>query len=206
MVRGALVVAAVGCLGVVLGAAISGRPQGVPNDIVVTRLPEATTTTTSTTSPPPRRSERIVTTTSAPSRILATPPIVTTTARQVATTTAVPADVPSATPATSPPAATLAPESGLRLVVANATDAPGLAARTLAELRTMGYSDSVPTDAVTPRLDTIIVHVHGRAGEAMRLATQAGVDPAKVRPRQSEPLTSGLDDADLWLLLGADRS
>lgn len=203
--------AAVGALGLVLGAAISGRPQGVPNDVIVTRPPAAaTTTTTSTPDPPPPRSAPATTTTTT---ARATSTTSTTRTLRVTTTSSSTVAVTALTTVASTGASTvpgptlpLAPESGLRLVVANATDEPGLAARTLAVLRTLGYSDSVPTDAVTPRTDTVIVHVDGRSGEAMRLATQLGLDPSNVRPRRSERLTVAQDDADLWLLLGADRS
>lgn len=200
MVRGALLVAAVGALALVLGAAIAGPPQDVPNDVIVTRLPESTTATTTEA---PRRGSS-ATTTSAASRTVATSSTVTTAALRTTATTG-----PTVTaPPTSPTGAgvALAPESSVRLVVANATDAPGLAARTVAVLRTMGYSDAVPTDAVTSRLDTVIVHVDGRGGEASRLATQLGVEPSQVRLRQAERLTVSEDDADLWVLLGADRT
>jgi hypothetical protein len=222
MVRGALLVVAVGGLGLVLGAAIAGRPQAVPNDVLVTRVPEvATTTTTSTTTTTPTTSTTTSperprsstttarATTTSVGRPAATPLATaraTTTSSSLAAATTTPAGppAPSGTPA---PLATLVPEAGLRLIVANATDTAGLAARTLAELRTLGYSDASPTDAVTARRDTIIVHVDGRSAEALRLAGQIGVDPTQVQPRRSGRLTvAPEDDADLWLLPGADRS
>jgi hypothetical protein len=203
MARGALLVVAVGGLGLLLGAAIAGRPQDVPNDVVVTRVPDVTTTTTTIT-----EATRETDATTAPSRS-STTSTTERAGRSVTGGTTTSSLRTTSTSTSTVPATTLAPEAGLRLVVANATDAPGLAARTVALLRAMGYADSVPTDAVTTRPDTIVVHVDGRWGEATRLAAQLGLAPTQVLPRPAEPLTIVDDDegdADLWVLLGADRT
>jgi hypothetical protein len=89
-------------------------------------------------------------------------------------------------------------------VVANATSVARLAARTVEGLRRYGYIDLVATDAISKRPDTVIYYIDGRHREALRLATQLGLDPTRVRPRPALDLTVSGAAGDVWLVIGTD--
>ena len=174
-----------------MGAVIAGRPDRVANDIVATRI-ESPATTTSTS-------------------------VVVATAAEVPTSDTARAgerrDGPvrrprppttTVAPTTPPPPPTLVPEASLRVVVANATGRAGLAARTVESLRQYGYTDMLATDAVTDRADTVVYYVDGRHDEAVRLAAQIALDPARVHVRPSLSLTVTGEESELWLIVGAD--
>lgn len=199
MARRALVAVAIGAIGLIVGAAIAGSPQNVTSDVLSSRLPEVATTLAPTTATAPRTASATSTEVSemSPAPATSAPPV--TSSTDVTTSTSTTTSTTSQVPA-------LVPESELRLVVANATDSPGLAARTIADLRAIGYADSVPTDALDSRRETVIFFVEGRAGEAQRLAAQLSLDASRVQPRGTDQLTYADANGEIWLLLGADST
>ena len=182
MVHKALLVALVGLIGLILGIAVAGRPQSVPQDVVASEIDPPSTLSTTTTAP----------LTSTPSR---------------STTSTTEGSVPTSNPpsTTAATTTTLVPERSVRIVVANGTNVARLAARTVEGLRQFGYTDLVATDAVADRADTVIYYVDGRHREAQRLAQQLALDPQRVHPRPALDLTVTGEASDIWLIIGQDR-
>ncbi len=199
-----LLVLVVGVLALAAGAAVAGRPTSVPHDVVIDQ-PPATTDSVETSAP-------IATIPTPPST---TSPTTTTTTTTIAATDVTSSDTdpsPETTNSTSPTetaavsaSTTLVPESGLRLAVANATRAPGIATDHAAILRGIGYVDATAIDAATDSGTTSVYFSYGFRAEARRLAQQIGLDENVVQPRPTDSLTVDAIDADLWLVVGADR-
>ncbi len=89
--------------------------------------------------------------------------------------------------------------------MANASIFGGLARRTAAELRELGYDDVVTTNGLEPTDVSVVYHRAGLRREAERLATDLGIE-APVRPLASAPpVLGGTEDLDLLAYLGNDR-
>ncbi len=191
-----LLVLLVGVLSLAAGAAVSGRPTAVPNDVLIDR-PPATTEPVEPSGPIatiPTSTSRSTTTTLAASEVTSSDPGTETTAS------------PSSTePAAVSASTTLVPESALGVAVANGTDAPGIAAEHVAILNGLGYLDATASDALTVSATTSVYFADGFRSEARRLAQQVGLDENVVQPRPTDPLTVDAIDVDLWLVVGADR-
>ncbi len=68
----------------------------------------------------------------------------------------------------------------------------------------MGYELVYRADGVREIRETRVYFSEGLEGEALRLAESIGLDPARVEPRPSEPLTTGTQEFQVLLLLGND--
>jgi hypothetical protein len=199
-VKNVLLVAIVGLIGLLLGALVAGRPQKVPNDLaslpsVIPAHSSTATTVEPTTSAASAPSVSVPVTTSAPPSTVASTTSPTTPLTEPPTRTTRPA----------PPSANLLPESVVRLIVANATNVDGMANQTRDDLLRLGYASAIIDDALVDRADTVIYFAAGRRPEAERLAGQLGIGPDRVQPRQPGAITVGNQDAELWLVIGADR-
>lgn len=194
--RKALLVGIVGLVGLLLGAAVAGRPQDVPSDIVSSEIQApASVSTTTLRRPDTTRAETTSTIAIDPTNPGTPPP------------TSSPPTVAATTTVTLRATTTLVPATFVRVVVANATNIEGHAGRTAARLRQLGYSNVTAVDAATDRADTVIFHVDGRRGEALLLAQQLGYDPQRVRPRPNESLTVAGEEgenSELWLIVAED--
>lgn len=92
------------------------------------------------------------------------------------------------------------------MVVVNGTRQPLLGAENAALLNSLGYTNTISTDAVDKdELTTDVLFSDGFRAEAETLAGVVQVDPASVAPTPDEPITVEVVDGDLWLVLGADR-
>ena len=189
----------VGVLALAAGAAVSGLPSSVPDDVVIDAPP-------STTNP-----AGTITTSFVPPAISEPRPTTATSVEPVDSDDTDPTDGvarssrqtrPTESPSTS---TTLVPESGLRVAVVNATNAPGVAAENVATLSGLGYTDATATNAVTESTTTSVYFSDGFGAEGRRLARQIAVDEAAVQPQPRERLTLEDVEADLWLVVGADR-
>ncbi len=218
---------------VVLGAgaavAIAGLPDDTPVDETVrtptvaaapstTRAPGAgaeptatsesttttSTTTTSTTVPP-----TTVSSTTVPPTTVSTAPSTTAPATESSTSTTT-TTTTTTTPTTTTVTTTTAPpplvERGdLEVSVANASIFGGLARRTAAELRRLGYDEVVTTNGLEQTDVSVVYHRAGLGREAERLAADLGIG-APVRPLgAAPPVLGGTDDIELLAYLGNDR-
>ena len=168
---------------------MTGRPESVPRDLQAIDIPPSTSTTTTTTLPP------TTTTTST----------TTTTTDAPATTDEATVEEPTTTEVTTT-TTTLLPERSVVVVVANASDTLGLASRTSAQLRELGYVDVSHTDGLRELPETTIYFAEGFEGEARRLARQIGVPLRLVEPRPDGPLYKGNVESQLLVMLGNDWS
>jgi LytR cell envelope-related transcriptional attenuator len=182
-VRRSALLVTIAVVALALGAAVAGRPRDVASDVVSTRLRVPAATTTSTTA---RATSTVA-------------PVTTVLTSKVATASSAPASSAGST-------AGLMAVSDVRLIVANATNIEGLADRTIDELRPLGYVDLVAVDVAADRADTLIVYSAGRRGEALRLATQIGVEPASVVSREATGVEVRGRKGDVWLFVGRDRA
>jgi hypothetical protein len=202
-VKNVLLVAIVGLIGLLLGALVAGRPRSVSNDLVLSPsviTARATTTITvdraTTTSAASATSTSAAVTTSAPRSTIS-----------AATSPTTPPTEPTTTTTTrpAPPSANPLPESVVRLIVANATNVDGVANQTRDDVLRLGYASAIIDDALIDRADTVVYYAAGRRPEADHLAGQLGLGPDRVQPRQPGAITVGNQDAELWLVIGADR-
>ncbi len=89
--------------------------------------------------------------------------------------------------------------------MANASIFGGLARRTAAELRRLGYDEVVTTNGLEQTDVSVVYHRAGLGREAERLAADLGIG-APVRPLgAAPPVLGGTDDIELLAYLGNDR-
>ncbi len=216
---------------VVLGAgaavAIAGLPDDTPVDETVrtptvaaapstTRAPGAgaeptatsesttttSTTTTSTTVPPTTVSSTTVPPTTVSTAPSTTAPATESSTSTTTTTTTTPTTTTVTTTTAPPP---LVERGDLEVSVANASIFGGLARRTAAELRRLGYDEVVTTNGLEQTDVSVVYHRAGLGREAERLAADLGIG-APVRPLgAAPPVLGGTDDIELLAYLGNDR-
>ena len=189
-----LLVLLVGVLALAAGAAVAGRPVSVPNDVVIDQRPSSPSTDGTIGSR--------TTTMSTSTTTSAEPDVTVGDSGPRPQPTAGPTPTDPAEPSSS---TTLVPESGLRVAVANGTNAPGLATEYALILNGLGYLDTTATDAAEGTAAAAVYFSDGFRSEAQRLAQQIGLNENAVQALPGRPLTLDDVDADLWLVVGADR-
>ena len=191
-----MLVGIVGLVGLLLGAAVAGRPQDVPSDIVSSEI-QAPASIPSTTI---RRPVTTPAATTAPTAVETSNP------GHRAACLANPhrrADDHGHTQCDDDVGA-----GRVRAGRGGQRDQRRGARRTdRRQLRQLGYSNVTAVDAATDRADTVIFHVDGRRGEGAALAQQLGYGPQRVQPRPNESLTVAGEDgenSELWLIVAED--
>lgn len=185
--RYGLVAAVVMVVALLAGIAVAGLPESVPSDVRASGIRPPAVVPSTEPEPP---------TTSA------SPP--STTAAPVATST--PGDTDASVPVdTAPENVTPVPRppSEVRVVVANAAAADGLAGRVAEQVRGLGYTDVIATNAIGRRASSAVFYSPDFSLEAEALAAALGI--ATVEPQPIEQITVDAVAADLWVVLGGDR-
>lgn len=205
-VKSVVVLGGVALIAVLAGVAVAGLPEPVTDEVIVsppdsststtvasvtvgptTSAAEPTTTASASTTSAPTSTERLTTSSKPPN---ATEP------RNVSTTVPATATFPSVTPSTGDFAE-------VRVTVANAAPVDGLAQLVVAEVRGLGFSDPVPATAARRSALSMIYYASGFEAAATRLGGGLGIDA--VEPRPFAAITTDDIDADVWVVLGADR-
>jgi hypothetical protein len=96
------------------------------------------------------------------------------------------------------------PENALFVIVGNGAGAGGLARRTVAYLRDVGYVFVFNNDAVDAVDRTAVLFEDGFDGEARRLARLIGLPASRVQPHPDERLVTDASGYRVLLLLGRD--
>jgi hypothetical protein len=90
------------------------------------------------------------------------------------------------------------------VIVGNGAGASGLARRTVAYLRDVGYAFVFNNDAVDSVDRTAVLFEDGFEGEARRLARLIGLPSSRIQPHPDEQLVTDSSGYRLLLLLGRD--
>lgn len=185
------VAASLAPVGLLVGALIVGPPSSVPNDV---RLVEAPST-----EPVDDTDEQVDSAGPVPSSEVAA---TTTTIVSETTTTAVSAVTTTTTTVADLDAAARAE---VFVVVANATAVSGVAGENASILNAAGFTNTQTTDAAP--LPETVVYTKPGSEVAAGLVADALVLPREiVQPYPGTTLTAFDDDADVIVLVGADRA
>lgn len=185
------VAASLAPVGLLVGALIVGPPSSVPNDV---RLVEAPST-----EPVDDTDEQVDSAGPVPSSEVAA---TTTTIVSETTTTAVSAVTTTTTTVADLDAAARAE---VFVVVANATAVSGVAGENATILNDAGFTNTQTTDAAP--LPETVVYTKPGSEVAAGLVADALVLPREiVQPYPGATLTAFDDDADVIVLVGADRA
>ncbi len=190
------VLVAVALVSLLAAFAVAGRPSTVPSDVVIGERPAPTTTTTS----PPRTDPSPAPSTEPPTRSPTTVPDTSEPPETSAT------DVVDTEPDPPPTSTRVVAPAGLRVVVVNGTNQPGLGASIATILNSLGYANTLPTDAINKDAPVSTIYfADGFRREAELMAESVQLDPASVIPIPDQPIAVEPVAGDVWLLVGADR-
>ena len=182
-------------LSVVAAVAIAGVPAGSSDSIVI----DAPATTAPTT---------VLPTPAVPTPTPATSPATSLADAGGPETTVVPPNGPSTTDADRPPTTDAVPEAAPRgdvaVAVANAANRGGLASRTAARLRELGYVDVRTADSVT-LVPVVAYFADGFELEAVRLLEDLEVGNGTVAPLADAPsVNPAPGDVAILFVLGTE--
>lgn len=190
------VAASLAPVGLLVGALIVGPPSSVPNDVRLIEAPpaEPVDDTDGT-------DEEVDSAGPVPSSVVA---VTTTTVSSETTTTAASADTTTTT-TTTVADLDAAARAEVFVVVANATAVSGVAGENATILNDAGFTNTQTTDAA-PLPETVIYSKPGSEVAAGLVADALILPREIVQPYPGTTLTAFDDDADVIVLVGADRA
>jgi hypothetical protein len=109
----------------------------------------------------------------------------------------------TAAPTTTTTAAALRDRDQIAIVVANGTFVEGRATKVSSDLKTLGYAEAKPANAIAKAETTTVYAADGFDAEAIRLAQDLGLGGDRVKRLPADRLTDA-SPADLTVVLGTD--
>jgi LytR cell envelope-related transcriptional attenuator len=178
-------------VGLLVGAAIAGRPDRSVSDVRVTVGSAATSSSLPLLVP--TSSDSPTTATTATTVV----PTTTTVTRAINTTTT------AASTTTSTPVAL--DRGSVRVVMANGTNTVGLGRKARDRMRALGYEQAAADDALGARRDDTVVFVRpGFEAAGALVASDLDLTPDQVMPLLDTRVTSSDEGEDVFVVLGKD--